>query len=161
VCRYGFNGVCASLPLDGVSDRDYDAHVAKYHVNQRTREMPPEWGVYSAAQNLPAVLNDPSRGKQSNLFTKKWGEHFVERSHVPPSPRLPDITHADFTVYLGSIGKRYRWHERRQQQLERDKPLENGAQGAPGPGTGGQTPTHLSSVPDGHDKIRRRCRHVR
>lgn len=148
VCRYGFNGVCASLPLDGVSDRDYDAHVAKYHVNQRTREMPPEWGVYSAAQNLPAVLNDPSRGKQSNLFTKKWGEHFVERSHVPPSPRLPDITHADFTVYLGSIGKRYRWHERRQQQLERDKPLENGAQGAPGPGTGGQTPTHLSSVPE-------------
>ncbi|XP_033166047.1 vacuolar protein sorting-associated protein 54 [Drosophila mauritiana] len=148
VCRYGFNGVCASLPLDGVSDRDYDAHVAKYHVNQHTREMPPEWGVYSAAQNLPAVLNDPSRGKQSNLFTKKWGEHFVERSHVPPSPRLPDITHADFSVYLGSIGKRYRWHERRQQQLERDKPLENGAQGAPGPGSGGQTPTHLSSVPE-------------
>ncbi|TMW39315.1 hypothetical protein DOY81_015605, partial [Sarcophaga bullata] len=48
VCRYGFNGVCPSLPLDGVSDRDYDAHVAKYHVNQQTREMPPEWSVFSA-----------------------------------------------------------------------------------------------------------------
>ncbi|XP_034668984.1 vacuolar protein sorting-associated protein 54 [Drosophila subobscura] len=143
VCRYGFNGVCASLPLDGVSDRDYDAHVAKYHVNQLTREMPPEWGVYSAAQNLPAVLNDPSRGKQSNLFTKKWGEQFVERTHVPASARLPDITHADFAVYLGSIGKRYRWHERRQQQLERDIPLENGTGG----GAIG-SPTHLSSVPD-------------
>ncbi|XP_017105711.2 vacuolar protein sorting-associated protein 54 [Drosophila bipectinata] len=148
VCRYGFNGVCASLPLDGVSDRDYDAHVAKYHVNQQTREMPPEWGVYSAAQNLPAVLNDPSRGKQSNLFTKKWGEHFVERSHIPASPRLPDITHADFAVYLGSIGKRYRWHERRQQQLERDKPLENGSPGTPVSGLGSQSPSHLGSVPE-------------
>ncbi|EDV98939.1 vacuolar protein sorting-associated protein 54 [Drosophila grimshawi] len=126
VCRYGFNGVCASLPLDGVSDRDYDAHVSKYHVNQLTRESPPEWGVYSSAQNLPAVLNDPQRGKQSNLFTKKWGEQFVERSQIPQSSRLPDITHADFTVYLGSIGKRYRWHERRQQQqqqLEQDQQL--------------------------------------
>ncbi|KAH8418877.1 hypothetical protein KR222_008489, partial [Zaprionus bogoriensis] len=121
VCRYGFNGVCASLPLDGVSDRDYDAHVAKYHVNQQTREMPPEWGVYSAAQNLPAVLNDPQRGKQSNLFTRKWGEQFVERVHIPSTPRLPDITHADFAVYLGSIGKRYRWHERRQQQQQQQQ----------------------------------------
>ncbi|KAH8377915.1 hypothetical protein KR093_007848, partial [Drosophila rubida] len=138
VCRYGFNGVCASLPLDGVSDRDYDAHVAKYHVNQQTRELPPEWGVYSAAQNLPAVLNDPQRGKQSNLFTKKWGEHFVERVHVPHTPRLPDITHADFAVYLGSIGKRYRWHERRQQQQQQQQQL---------PATGAATPEHLSAVP--------------
>ncbi|XP_062135146.1 vacuolar protein sorting-associated protein 54 [Drosophila sulfurigaster albostrigata] len=136
VCRYGFNGVCASLPLDGVSDRDYDAHVAKYHVNQQTRELPPEWGVYSAAQNLPAVLNDPQRGKQSNLFTKKWGEHFVERSQVPHTARLPDITHADFAVYLGSIGKRYRWHERRQQQQQQ----------LPTTGTP-TTPEHLSAVP--------------
>ncbi|XP_030561234.1 vacuolar protein sorting-associated protein 54 [Drosophila novamexicana] len=135
VCRYGFNGVCASLPLDGVSDRDYDAHVAKYHVNQQTRELPPEWGVYSAAQNLPAVLNDPQRGKQSNLFTKKWGEHFVERVHIPSTPRLPDITHADFAVYLGSIGKRYRWHERRQQQQQQQLT----------PTTA--TPEHLGGVP--------------
>ncbi|ALC44468.1 scat [Drosophila busckii] len=131
VCRYGFNGVCASLPLDGVSDRDYDAHVSKYHVNQQTQELPPEWGVYSAAQNLPAVLNDPQRGKQSSLFTKKWGEHFIERVHIPASPHLPDITHSDFAVYLGSVGKRYRWHERRQQQQFSSTP----------------TPEHLSSVP--------------
>lgn len=137
VCRYGFNGVCASLPLDGVSDRDYDAHVAKYHVNQQTRELPPEWGVYSAAQNLPAVLNDPQRGKQTNLFTKKWGEHFVERAHIPGTPRLPDITHADFAVYLGSIGKRYRWHERRQQQQQQQ------LQQTPSIAT----PEHLSAVP--------------
>lgn len=112
VCRYGFNGVCPSLPLDGVSDRDYDAHVAKYHVNQQTREMPPEWSVFSAAQNLPAVLNDPSRGKQSNLFTKKWGVDFVERSFVSPTSRLPEITSGDFEKYISKIGKRYKRHER-------------------------------------------------
>uniref|UniRef100_A0A1A9UDB4 Uncharacterized protein n=1 Tax=Glossina austeni TaxID=7395 RepID=A0A1A9UDB4_GLOAU len=28
-------------------------------VNVRLRRMPPKWSVFSAAQNLPAVLNDP------------------------------------------------------------------------------------------------------
>ena len=32
VCRYGMNGVCPSLPLEGVSDRDYDDHVLRDHV---------------------------------------------------------------------------------------------------------------------------------
>jgi vacuolar protein sorting-associated protein 54 len=32
VCRYGRNGVCQSLPVEGVSDVDYEAHVQKHHV---------------------------------------------------------------------------------------------------------------------------------
>lgn len=32
VCLYGPNGVCPSLPVDGVSDKDYEDHVAKDHV---------------------------------------------------------------------------------------------------------------------------------
>lgn len=32
VCRYGRNGVCPSLPVEGVSDIDYEAHVQKSHV---------------------------------------------------------------------------------------------------------------------------------
>lgn len=32
VCRYGMNRVCPSLPLEGVSDRDYEDHVARDHV---------------------------------------------------------------------------------------------------------------------------------
>ena len=32
VCRYGRNGVCPSLPVEGVSDVDYEAHVEKHHV---------------------------------------------------------------------------------------------------------------------------------
>lgn len=116
VCRYGFNGVCASLPLDGVSDRDYETHVAKYHVNQISRE--PEWSVFSAAQNLAAVLNDPSRGKQTNLFTKKWGDSFVEKAHINPSQYLPNISLNDFDNYLKKIGKRHRRHLRIQSVSE-------------------------------------------
>ena len=32
VCHYGPYGVCPSLPVDGVSDQDYDDHVARDHV---------------------------------------------------------------------------------------------------------------------------------
>ena len=33
VCRYGMNGICPSLPLEGVSDKDYDDHVLKHHIS--------------------------------------------------------------------------------------------------------------------------------
>uniref|UniRef100_A0A182W6I1 Vacuolar protein sorting-associated protein 54 n=1 Tax=Anopheles minimus TaxID=112268 RepID=A0A182W6I1_9DIPT len=112
VCRYGYNGVCSSLPLDGVSDRDYDMHVTRCHVNAQQKESHVKWSVFSAAQNLPAVLNDPSRGKQSNFFTKKWGDTFVESASVGPSPRLADIRWDQFDAYLKRIGKRYRVHTR-------------------------------------------------
>ncbi len=36
VCRYGPNGICPSLPLDGVSDKDYEDHVARDHVATQT-----------------------------------------------------------------------------------------------------------------------------
>lgn len=71
-----------------------------------------EWSIYNAAQNLPAVLNDPNKGKQSNFFVKTWGDGFVERSDLESSPFLPDITHAHFDNYLRKIGKRYRKHKK-------------------------------------------------
>lgn len=32
VCCYGNNNICGSLPLEGVSDQDYEFHVVKHHV---------------------------------------------------------------------------------------------------------------------------------
>lgn len=32
VCRYGYNSVCNSLPVEGVSDSDYFHHVVKHHA---------------------------------------------------------------------------------------------------------------------------------
>ena len=34
VCRYGRTGVCPSLPVDGVSDMDYEHHIMRDHVEQ-------------------------------------------------------------------------------------------------------------------------------
>ena len=39
VCRYGQNGVCPSLPLEGVSDQDYEDHVAKDHISPKDTNM--------------------------------------------------------------------------------------------------------------------------
>lgn len=101
----------------GVSDQDYLDHVKRCHVSQ-AQEPPEQWSVYMAAQNLPAVLNDPSRGKQSNIFTKKWGDSFVERVAVAPTPLLPDITFAHLDTYIRQIGKRYRRHLRLKQNIQ-------------------------------------------
>ena len=32
VCRYGPNNICSSLPVEGVSDRDYESHIVKCHI---------------------------------------------------------------------------------------------------------------------------------
>ncbi|XP_058809488.1 vacuolar protein sorting-associated protein 54 isoform X2 [Phymastichus coffea] len=105
VCRYGYNGVCSSLPLEGVSDKDYITHAIK-HANASS------WSVYSAAQNLPAVLNDPNKGKQSNFLTKTWGDSFVEKVEIPKCLYLPDVTVQHFESYLKKITRRYRKHTR-------------------------------------------------
>lgn len=71
-----------------------------------------QWTLYSAAQNLPAVLNDPNRGKQTHFFTKTWGDTFVEKTAVEKSPFLPEINYAHFDNYLRKISRRYKRHRR-------------------------------------------------
>lgn len=113
--------------------------------------MPPEWSVFSAAQNLPAVLNDPLRGKQSNLFTKKWGVDFVERTHIPTSPRLPEITCNDFEKYISKIGKRYKRHERLSAQQAESLLEDTSGAATATKGAVPTSPTHeanLSSIPE-------------
>lgn len=74
------------------------------------KEAEEKWNIFSAAQNLPAVLNDPSRGRQNNLFTKKWGDSFVDKQQFAPSPHLPRIEWPHLELYCKKIGKRYRRH---------------------------------------------------
>ena len=105
VCRYGYNSVCSSLPLEGVSDRDYEDHVLKHHasamyskigtgtVQRRTSSGNQEkWGVYSSTQNLASALNDPKKGMKRDFFTRTWGDSFVEIKEIPPHVALPVIT---------------------------------------------------------------------
>lgn len=119
MCRYGYNGVCASLPLDGVSDGDYEQHVRRHHV-LRPAAPAVAWSVYSASQNLPAVLNDPGRPKKTTFFTETWGDSFVERADIRSSPHLPEITHAHLDHYMRKLGKKYRKHSRIVSQCKAD-----------------------------------------
>lgn len=70
------------------------------------------WSIYTASQHLPAVLTDPNRGRQSNFFTKTWGDTFVEKTAIEKSPFLPEITYAHFDTYIRKYGKRYKRHLR-------------------------------------------------
>ncbi|CAG9862352.1 unnamed protein product [Phyllotreta striolata] len=70
------------------------------------------WSLYTASQHLPAVLTDPNKGRQSNFFTKTWGDGFVEKTTIEKSPFLPEITWAHFDAYLRKFGKRYKRHSR-------------------------------------------------
>ncbi|KAK9507876.1 hypothetical protein O3M35_007645 [Rhynocoris fuscipes] len=126
VCRYGENNVCCSLPVEGVNDTDYERHVYKHHTTttpytgssrkvsscstSSDKQLDHKWTLFSAAQNLPAVLNDPQKGKQRDFFTKTWGDGFIELADVPEPSYLPHITIHHFEHYIKKIGKKHRRH---------------------------------------------------
>lgn len=130
-CLYGPNGVCPSLPLDGVSELDYQEHVWKDHLlmdrsdrsfmlsqtlcpNQNTSSNPSvvqdqhKWTIYMSQINLPALLNDPRLNKrETDFFTKTWGESF-EKSIIQPSQYIPSVTHDQFQQFLLKTSSRRR-----------------------------------------------------
>ncbi|KOB71573.1 Vacuolar protein sorting, partial [Operophtera brumata] len=108
LCQYGQNGMCSALQFGDLRKAGFKYHVREYHlyVNDDNND----WTFYSSSQNLPAVLNDPNRGKQSNFLTKTWGDSFVDKVEIIPSPYLPDITLAHFESYCKRIARRYRRH---------------------------------------------------
>ncbi|XP_054714166.1 vacuolar protein sorting-associated protein 54-like [Uloborus diversus] len=64
-----------------------------------------QWTVFNCTQNLPAVLNDPRKTKREyNLFTKTWGDSFVDGISLPYTS-LPEITRSHFETYIKHIRK--------------------------------------------------------
>lgn len=110
LCQYGQNGICSALQFGDLRKAGFKYHVREYHLY--SKETSDDWTFYSSSQNLPAVLNDPNRGKQSNFFTKTWGDNFIEKVDIYPSPYLPEITLSHFESYCKKIAKRYRRHSR-------------------------------------------------
>ncbi|XP_060596421.1 vacuolar protein sorting-associated protein 54-like, partial [Ruditapes philippinarum] len=143
VCKYGKNNVCLSLPVDGVSDLDYEEHIMREHVNQSAegtnsalqrlhasaqRPMPnPEpsvvqdqhkWTVYNSKVNLPAALNDPRLVKrETDFFTKTWGVDFYEKSYLPSSPYVQEINRGHFQTYINRTSERFKKHSRELQAV--------------------------------------------
>ncbi|KAL1415887.1 hypothetical protein MTO96_028486 [Rhipicephalus appendiculatus] len=111
VCRYGEHDVCASLPVEGVSDEDYEAHVAKHHLRGEYC-WPPDavaearWTVHRSAQNLPAVLNDPRRSRREvDFFTRTWGDHFTETPPAGGEGPGARVTRQLFEAYLSRCAR--------------------------------------------------------
>ncbi|XP_022814809.1 vacuolar protein sorting-associated protein 54 isoform X1 [Spodoptera litura] len=119
LCQYGQNGMCSSLQFGDLRKAGFKYHVREYHLY--IKDSNDDWTFYSSSQNLPAVLNDPNRGKQSNFFTKTWGDSFVEKVDIYPSPYLPEITLAHFESYCKRVAKKYRRHCR----LKESVPVKN------------------------------------
>lgn len=68
------------------------------------------WTVFDSQVNLPAALNDPLRVKrETDFFTKTWGQEFYEKMYVPESRYLPDIDRKYFEKYKHRISKVYSW----------------------------------------------------
>lgn len=110
LCQYGQNGICSSLQFGDLRKAGFRYHVREYHLySEGTSD---KWTFYSSSQNLPAVLNDPNRGKQSNFFTKTWGDYFIDKVEIYPSPYIPEIKLAHFESYCKKISKRYKRHYR-------------------------------------------------
>src|SRR5687768_10912764 len=96
-------------------------------MNPSNSEGNVNWSVFSCSQNLPAILNDPKRGKQvwsnthghllsqlfhlfdlqlqKDFFTKTWGESFVEQTVIPPSPLLEEVSNSYFAAYYKKLLK--------------------------------------------------------
>ncbi|GBM51076.1 Vacuolar protein sorting-associated protein 54 [Araneus ventricosus] len=78
-----------------------------------------QWTIYNSSQNLPAVLNDPRKTKREyDLFTKSWGDSFVESAGLPPT-YLPDINYKHFEMYLKHIRKGIRRNAKKKDQQEK------------------------------------------
>ncbi|MEE6474598.1 hypothetical protein FKM82_010437 [Ascaphus truei] len=71
-----------------------------------------KWTIYHSKVNLPAALNDPRLAKrESDFFTKTWGQDFVE-TEVLPSPNLPQVTKENFSLYKQQTIQREKSHEK-------------------------------------------------
>ncbi|XP_013401710.1 vacuolar protein sorting-associated protein 54-like isoform X1 [Lingula anatina] len=147
VCRYGMNNVCPSLPVEGVSDKDYEDHVARDHVcieiapfkplsqnsdsSGSSRSSTPvpthsepsvvqdqyKWTVYHSKVNLPAALNDPRLVKRESDFFTKTWGEAFDKSDIHPSPHLPEITRDHFMRYIRKISRRHKTHVKNNETL--------------------------------------------
>jgi hypothetical protein len=88
----------------------------------------PHFAAMASSQNLPAVLNDPRKGKvfvesheiiqpsfamaanlvsgkQKDFFTRSWGEDFTEFKSIPSSPFVCQLPEQAFDKYLRKLRK--------------------------------------------------------
>ncbi|KHJ42174.1 Vps54-like protein [Trichuris suis] len=132
--KYGPYSTCSALPVEGVSDEDYEEHVKKVHLavvptdggescllnNFPNKSLQPSivqdstqcWSMCRSTQNLSAVLNDPRRDRSMacNFFVRHWGESFVDSAEIPPLYHVRNVSWKTFENYITRVAMRHRRH---------------------------------------------------
>lgn len=71
VCHYGKNGVCPSLPVEGVSDKDYEDHVRKNHTKlEESKCIVNSLNILIVKNNSPCVIFLTSLIASSSLIPR-------------------------------------------------------------------------------------------
>ncbi|OQR73422.1 vacuolar protein sorting-associated protein 54-like [Tropilaelaps mercedesae] len=124
-CHYSpASSLCAVLK----DTAHFEAHVLNVHLSCTMPEEPDvagaaggaTWSVYDCTQNLPALLNDPSRRRGNDFFTKTWGDSFVEPQQVEPCRFLPIVEWAAFEDYPERTRTRGQRRARQDHEKTRD-----------------------------------------
>ncbi|CDW55500.1 hypothetical protein TTRE_0000377201 [Trichuris trichiura] len=120
ICRYGPYSTCSALPVEGVSDEDYEEHVKKVHLAAApagltltlcslqpsiVQDSTQCWSLCRSTQNLSAVLNDPRRDRSMacNFFIRHWGESFVDNAEIPPLYHVRNVSWKTFENYITRV----------------------------------------------------------
>ncbi|CAI2354400.1 unnamed protein product [Caenorhabditis sp. 36 PRJEB53466] len=77
LCRYGEHGVCQKLPLEGVCDEDFEAHIRRCHTSSQPGRQPSptssgiaSWAEESDAASLRSVrLTSETPTREKKKFT--------------------------------------------------------------------------------------------
>lgn len=75
VCCYGKNNICGSLPLEGVSDQDYEFHVVKHHVLTFTIDddhLQEEKFVENLRQKYAHIFSASQTNSQPNVVEDQY-----------------------------------------------------------------------------------------
>lgn len=108
VCRFGENDICSSLPLEGVSDQDYEAHIAKCHIfpkkNLSTSTTSQKNNISS--QGASVKIKDRKSNKRKSLFpapnVNALGNMFGETKAQSSQPNLVSDQFTEWNVYSSS-----------------------------------------------------------
>eukprot|EP00041_Stephanoeca_diplocostata_P032677 m.1054671 g.1054671 ORF g.1054671 m.1054671 type:complete len:1074 (+) comp24191_c0_seq1:218-3439(+) len=62
------------------------------------QRRPPRPPISTFNQNIVTVLNDPTRPREPDMFTRDWGDGFVPIPVVPPLPGVRNYRYEDFSA---------------------------------------------------------------
>ncbi|KAK2170701.1 hypothetical protein LSH36_1g18004 [Paralvinella palmiformis] len=110
VCRYGPNEICPSLPLDGVSDKDYEDHVARFHVASISDAPKPDSQTTTASQNSsqsPSPTSSPALNEPSVVQDQHKWTIYQSCVNLPALLNDPRLTRREIDIFSKTWGESF------------------------------------------------------